>query len=75
MPSRALCLGGTWSNVCEQDRPSKRACRGDWGDKKCGYVVVDFSKCLDGSDGRPRNLILDDDKFDKRLSEAVDVPE
>ena len=34
-------------------------------------MVVDISKCLDGSDGRPRNLILDDDKFDKRLSEAA----
>lgn len=35
------------------------------------YGFVDFSKCLDGSDGRPRNLIRDDDKFDKRLSEAA----
>ena len=32
------------------------------------YGFVDFSKCLDGSDGRPRNLILDDDKFDKTAS-------
>jgi hypothetical protein len=57
VPSRALCLGGTWSNVYEQDRPSKRACWRNWGDERGGYGFLDGSKCLDGSDGRPRNLI------------------